>query len=320
MPFRNNGTFLENIILVAISAYAIDKADLDFVNSFAMPPLSHWVDDSHDSAMSPEFLSKLISMDLHGSLSSYPALLQRCLQADAGYGPNGAFLLVLLAARQNKNIRMWLNDIPDGRYGDATVDLRQIAQMANKILGDQSTCKMDITVCSTSYPASLLSLCNTLKTWTDSASSAILIAYLDPWYYRITPERSDSTSSSDHQQWLKFITSAGHDVVISIHFTANFDRLFLQKELKQMYQDGLKFGFDGNIAFVLDYFAVSVSVFDKLGRALIIDEIYDNIINSLMYYSSLNEEFSPQQVMISRNGEKFTELNLEVMTSKVRGV
>lgn len=57
MPFQNNGIFLENIILVSISSYVLDRTDFNFVNSFVMPPLlSPWKKDLHKNIVTTKKL------------------------------------------------------------------------------------------------------------------------------------------------------------------------------------------------------------------------------------------------------------------------
>lgn len=315
MPFRNNGTFLENIILTAISSYLLDKTNLDFVNSFAMPPLSPWVEHSFDSAIDIEFLSKIINIDFNDSMVSYPALLQLCLKKQINLGPNGALLVALIAAQKKRKLRMWLNDIPAGRYGDATKTLRQIDTIATQILDSKCKDIVEISVNPEKYPESLAHLTGILKEWSVREHCLAIIGYLDPWYYRFEQERSDVTSPQDHQRWLKLISSVGHDLVISVHFTANNQADELKEELMQMQKDGVTSGFDENRAYIFDHFAISISIYKKETCNIIIEEIFDHIAYAFRDYGQLNNKFQPENIKIFKQGE-FSKLNISKEVSK----
>lgn len=304
MPFQNNATFLENIILVTIASYILDETELDFVNSFAMPPLSPWKKDHHKNiittniAISPNFLSKLKNINLYKKID-YPFLLQLCLKNYANLGPNGALLLTLLSELKNRKVRMWLNDMPNGRYGNTISKLRHMNAIVKKILKRKPIYAKEIRTSGIKYPHSLNRLRMVLKEWSSSKDKdAAIIGYLDPWYYRNTSRRTDTTSSQDHRQWLKLIASMNYSLSISVHLTVNTNRKKLKQELQHMYEDGIEFGFYKNITFLLDYFAVSVSIYDKTVGSNISNEIYDGITDSLKSYSTLNNDFSFKNINI----------------------
>ena len=56
MPIRNTATLLENIVLVEAFRLLLELSEADrpieFVNAFAMPPLSPWHDGNGDKGFS----------------------------------------------------------------------------------------------------------------------------------------------------------------------------------------------------------------------------------------------------------------------------
>src|SRR5438309_480875 len=134
MPIRNMGTLLENIVLVEamrlIHRDATPDYPIEFLNSFAMPPLSEWGAHPVASGFNAAHLTHLRTSPQPVPQDSYQGLLWSCLQQPPSNpgtrGPNGALLCALLAHHLRAPLRLWLNDIPNGHYGNALPDLAAI--------------------------------------------------------------------------------------------------------------------------------------------------------------------------------------------------
>jgi hypothetical protein len=107
----------------AVRAFAGTPGPIDFLNSFAMPPLSGWCAHKTDSGFSAAYLNALQAGKQPAPPDSYQGMLWSCLQQPPGQpgmlGPNGALLCTMLAHYLARPIRLWLNDIPNGHYGNA---------------------------------------------------------------------------------------------------------------------------------------------------------------------------------------------------------
>lgn len=272
MPIRNTGTVLENIVLVEAARFAfessIDPASpFEFINGFAMPPLSEWRDPDSDRCMNPERINKLL--EFRQNDIDYTGLLHACIQLDSGSGPSGALLIALLARRMNKALRLWLNDIVDGEHYPGTVpELRRFVATLNRIEpkgGDP----VDVAVCDQPFPQSLDDLRRTLARWGASGTPTSRIAFLDPNRYRINclggarPE----TCSEDHRLWLDSATSGDCPLAIAIHFTGHRSWKTLRLEIVQLRRDAEQAGYQSSVTFSHGYYTTTVSVKSLDGRA-----------------------------------------------------
>jgi hypothetical protein len=155
MPIRNMGTLLENVVIVeAMRLLARRNADagpVDVLNSFAMPPLSGWCAHKTDHGFNSAQLNTLQSGRQPEPRDSYQAMLWSCLQQPASQpgtqGPNGALLCSLLAHLMSCPVRLWLNDIPDGYYGNALPGLTGINELVQRVLGLSSAPQNVVAIC-----------------------------------------------------------------------------------------------------------------------------------------------------------------------------
>jgi len=264
MPFMNAGTLLENIVLVDCCRLLMEDGGdgpIDFASSFAMPPLSPWVPHKCDANFSRDMLDKLSAEKPSVPAGEYPSLLRACLGHDSTCGPNGALLVAMLAVVTNRRVRFWLNDIEEGRYGNAIPQLKRINRIAIEILGEKTQAQVDDpAVTSRPYDDSLAHLEHMLKDWAREGPPSARLGYLDPWWYRIERTERNETSVADHRRWLRILAEGNDGPTLSVHFTANEDREQLRRELAQMYADGIGAGYQKTVAFRCDYYGVSVNV------------------------------------------------------------
>ncbi|MFC1835704.1 hypothetical protein ACFL2Q_13375 [Thermodesulfobacteriota bacterium] len=271
MPIRNTGTLLENIAPVAamrlLNQDNHQYSPIDFLNSFAMPPLSVFMQHSTDCGFSEEDLIALQLSQQPGDVTSYESMLWSCLQQppeQAGIqGPNGALLSAMLAHYLPCPLRLWLNDIPNGPYENAIPGLKGINGTVQQVLQLAEAPKNEVVVCDRRWPTSLLpptedNLTDTLGAWGDDAHARL--GFLDPMRYCQNNVNGDVTDSSSHQQWLHLLADRYPRTVISVHFTGHRYWPGLRAEVQQMYRDGLAQGYHHALVASHSYYHVVCSI------------------------------------------------------------
>jgi len=261
MPIRNVGTFLENLVVVEVALSLLERcrsdgAPLDFINSFAMPPLTPWCWHSQQSGFDAGTLERVIEETEPTSLQGYAGLLRANLRKDKNRGPNAALLLAGASLQKGVHCRMWLNDIRDGHYGDAIPELEQIESCAQNVYGSDAAGKgrLTVRVSDVAYPGSIEKLADVLR---DSQPCARL-AFLDPMGYRIRRPRPYQTSSSDHRRWLTELAFDG--LTCAAHFTGNSRQPTLCRELHSLHQDAVYAGYAVSRAFKRQHYVLFLAV------------------------------------------------------------
>lgn len=253
MPIRNMGTLLENIVVaeaMRFFACANPTHSVDFLNSFATPPLSIWANHNTDRGFSAAHLIALRTGPQLAPPESYQGMLWSCLQQPTAQpgtlGPNGALLCGLLAHHLRCPIRLWLNDIPNGHYGNALPSLTAINGVVQQVLALPAAPTSPVVVCAEPWPdavsqPSATSLTNTLAAWTGPTYARV--GFLDPMRYRINNGRAGETDSISHQQWLRLLATRNDCPVISVHFTGHNNWKLLRDEIQSMHNDGVMTGY-----------------------------------------------------------------------------
>jgi len=251
MPRANEGTLLENVVLVEVARLVLEQtpngAIVEFVNSFVMPPLSQWNSKSSDRGMTGTALERITNMDILGS--SYTALMKLVLQPDRSKGPSGALLFCLLAAMEQRTARFWLNDLDDDnaqlRYPDETSRFDHVPQVASQLL-NQSLEDFAVSSVGQPFPQSLNVLQAQLTNWNQEGKAAARIGYLDPDFYAPNGRADDSpqTDSDSVRRYLQLLKNNFVGPVVSAHFTCNQMGSELQKQVLGLLRDGTAEGFN----------------------------------------------------------------------------
>jgi hypothetical protein len=254
MPIRNMGTLLENIVLTEAMRLVAQgnegNSPIDFLNSFVMPPLSVWHPRTLDRGFESVHLETLRTNKQPAQINSYQGMLWACLQQPSerpgSQGPNGALLVAILAHHLGCPIRMWLNDIRYGDYGNASSRLEKINAVVQQVLGLPRAPQNTVVTCEVDWPHSLAlpaskNLTETLAVWGTDAHARL--GFLDPMQYQKHRAESNKTNSTGHQRWLKILSNGFPRLIISVHFTANRNRLPRDLSLEDMHQDGLAQGY-----------------------------------------------------------------------------
>jgi len=215
MPKANIGSLLENIVLFeAIKLLIAYKsvAVVDFINPFAMPPLSNW-SDATDHSLS-ENTRKRVWYQLKKE-SEIAKLFEKLYDHDKDLGPSGSLLAALLLKQNELTGRFWLNDLPSDdqylRYPDPPVDLGDVESAACKILKREKPADWwDIEICREPFPDSLTQLKNTLQTWNRSNGAQIRIGYLDPDSYT-TNDPNPEQAQTDRESVKSFLQHLSQD-------------------------------------------------------------------------------------------------------------
>lgn len=279
MPIRNMGTLLENLVLLEafrLLSASSPSSPLELANSFAMPPLAPWIDHSHDACFSAEQLRRLGRSE-PPEPRSYAGLLWACLQQPpkqpGTVGPNGALLCTLLAAQQGTALRLWLNDVPEGHYGNALPGLGAIAKDVRSLLGRSLPPGSEVVTCSTAYPDSLQqgadSLRSVLAGWPDGASARL--GFLDPMRYRVSDPVPGETSSSDHRLWLRLLAAGFGRPVVAVHFTGHRDWARLRPEVEEIRMDAAAEGYVAALTSSWAHYHVLALVRDPAGDGAAFD-------------------------------------------------
>lgn len=223
MPIQNVGTLLENLVVteasMALLSFCHKMVPFEFVNAFAMPPLSPWRPHAQNVGFDPGTLNKVQSErgSLLGAGAAYPALLRASLNQNPSVGPNAAMLVAAACLKAGVPCRMWLNDIRDGHYGDAVPELEKVATLAAALcpMECDAVNDLDVRVSDVDYPDSTLELAKVLRAWQPAGGSRL--GFLDPMRYRIQGRQGPETSSEDHRKWLRQIAFDGP--TCAVHFT-----------------------------------------------------------------------------------------------------
>ena len=267
MPIQNVGTLLENLVVVEAASHLLTRcadtgATLEFVNAFAMPPLSEWRPNAQNAGFNDRVLDRVLAASDATTYQAgvYPYLLSRVLTYNRQLGPNAA-LLVLGAWRQHKCValRLWLNDLRNGHYGDAVDPLNNLAEVATTVgLVESSQCpSIGASVCEEPYPESLTALSRFVA---ESKAPGVRLCFLDPLRYRIRDRQGPETSSDDHRAWLRTVAFDG--LTVALHFTGNSDHPTFREELSSLYSDASAQGYVGSRVFRRQHYAVFVAVRD----------------------------------------------------------
>lgn len=248
MPFQNTGTLLENLTLVeaarlAFKVTSATSGPVDLANAFAMPPLTVWRRAEKYAARSPLFtigqLNAVAEEPPSGSLSSYRALLHRCLRYDRTHGPNGTLLVALLALHHERTLRVWVEDVAtdNAHYGPTIPQLEALGTYASTISGAGRSPFAQIAATDTPYPDCISELQNQLHRWMQEQPAEVRIGYLDPNSYSPSSKSGPHTSSADHRQWLAALVHRHDGWAVSVHFSSNRDPEALQRSLDHMRAD-----------------------------------------------------------------------------------
>ncbi len=238
MPIQNVGTLLENLVVTeastALLSFCDRMAPFEFVNAFAMPPLSPWRPHAQNVGFDPDTLNEVRSEcgSLGGAGEAYPALLRASLNQHPSLGPNAALLVAAACLNAGVPCRMWLNDIRDGHYGDALPELEKLATLAAALCGMKRDAVSDLSVhvSDVDYPDSILELAKVLRTW--QPPGGCRLGFLDPMRYRVQGRHGPETSSEDHRRRLRQIAFDG--LTCAVHFTGHSDHPSLERELRSL--------------------------------------------------------------------------------------
>lgn len=226
MPRRNNGTLLENIALVAAARACLRRSgDLQFMNSFAMPPQTPWTGDDK-GMLSNARLAALRVADLDDD-PAFEQLFVRC--ANQEVGPNGALLVSLLAAIRGASLRAWINDYEGdlfyGHYhrGGGASQLTLLGQRPSELLGyNWNPASLDYTP--GKYPGSVAagesSLATTMANWPTSTCSCRL-GYLDPDVHSNADGDTPRTTDHDTADWMCRLLQGHPQLAVHVHFSSN---------------------------------------------------------------------------------------------------
>jgi hypothetical protein len=262
MPIQNVGTLLENLVVTEAARAVVDlcrdqDTPFEFLSALAMPPRSRWVPHKQNPGFDDAVLDKVRDTDnLALPDAAYPHLLQANLRADRTQGPNAALLVLGALGDTRQACRMWLNDVPNGHYGDAIPQLRQIHALATSAYGANSIAvdRLDVRVSDIAYPDSLADLVDALKEWDGVARAGARLGFLDPMRYRIHGRQNAETSSEDHRRWLAQLAFEGHTV--AVQFTGHSDNPSLERELCALHEDSLAEGYLTSRCFKRQHYAV----------------------------------------------------------------
>jgi hypothetical protein len=260
MPIQNIGTLLENIVVVEAAVVLMRASDverpLEFLNAFAMPPLSPWIPHSKNSGFDDTTLDRVRDADdaAVSGATLYAKLLGTNLKLDRTMGPNAA-MLVAGAWAQQRACRMWLNDLPDGQYGNAIPELRQIPKTAARTYDLHGAGNgFEVRVPAAPYPHSLDNLLETLNQWSALGAAGGRLAFLDPMRYRIKGRGSAETSGEDHRRWLDCLAFDG--CTVALHFTGHSDHPSLEREFVALHDDSRAEGYAASLCFKREHYAV----------------------------------------------------------------
>jgi hypothetical protein len=143
-------------------------------------------------------------------------------------------------------MRLWLNDIQNGSYGNALPGLAAIDTITQQVLALPAIPNSAPVVCGEPWPDSLTqphrtNLTDTLTAWGETPHARI--GFLDPMRYRINNGKVDETDSLSHQRWLGLLATGDACSVISVHFTGHNNWTTLRPEIQNIHDDGVASGY-----------------------------------------------------------------------------
>lgn len=263
MPKLNEGTLLENIVLIETARLALASTPIeipvDFANSFALPPLEVWTfGEKTDVCLNLDRLNRLFEFRFLLP-NSYPDLLRACLCGRLDGGPNGALLVALLAGRERRAIRMWLNDLPRSdrpgsegqeRYPGTISKLAELGAVLHE--ADSKVDPPTLAICDASYPLSLEHLRQSFDQWARQEKPGARLGYLDPDHYQFgPPDRSrlaqPITSSEDHKEWLGLLSRDNVPLILSVHFTGGRFPSVTKERVIRLREDAQDCGYDWSL-------------------------------------------------------------------------
>ncbi len=264
MPVRNVGTLLENIVLVESARLVLEQTRehgelVDFVNSFAMAPLTPWLRHANESRFDEARIAACVRTP--GPPTTYSSLLALCCAPDSQLGPNGALLVGLLARHLGVPMRFWLNDLANGARYPGTMASLQSFDATLARLDPQGPAPTAVITCGASYPGSLPSLQMTLDQWCDGGQPPRRIGYLDPDRYQVNGAGGPQTGSADHRQWLRLLRSGGAALGVSVHFSGHRDWATLRLEIDRLRQDAADEGYLWSLTVWHSYYTTTISLF-----------------------------------------------------------
>lgn len=246
MPRANEGTLLENIVLVEaarfLSEVTTQGETIEFLNSFVMPPLSEWRSKEKDNGMTTEALKRVATAENAGD--GYSGLMKRSLNFSHDVGPNGALLAALTFKLNQRQGRFWLNDLEESqtRYQDEQFSLGEVESVAASILS-QTPSNWQVQVCHQHFPNSLNGLSQTLSQWQGAAAR---LGYLDPDFFSPKSRDDDSpqTDSASVRHFLEILGEGFVGPVLSVHFTCHQMGDELAKQVEGLKETGIAAGFE----------------------------------------------------------------------------
>jgi hypothetical protein len=262
------GTLLENIVLVEATRLLFDETEggpVEFVNSFAMPPLAEWRRHPATSYFNDERIAACINSHEAEHSTDYAGLLRACCERDPFLGPNGALLVGVLATRLGKRLRYWLNDMGESpHYPGAVEQLRGFGPLLARLVPDGQE-PLAVSVCNLPYDASLANLRDALDVWREAGNPVARIGFLDPDRYRVSGRSPAETSSVDHRRWLRIVEEGVSGLALSVHFTGHRNYPTLRTELESMRRDAESQGFQASLTARHGYYTTTISIHDPGG-------------------------------------------------------
>jgi hypothetical protein len=158
----------------------------------------------------------------------------------------------MLAHQLGRPIRLWLNDIHDGHYGDAIPGLATMAGTLQRVLGLDAPPEIPVVVCDDPWPACLTKLRDTVAAWMKDTSARV--GFLDPMRYRRESGAAGETDSASHRKWLRLLVAETECPVVSVHFTGHNDCPTLRREIERMHADGAANGYAHTVVFRHSYY------------------------------------------------------------------
>jgi hypothetical protein len=160
-------------------------------------------------------------------------------------------------------LRLWLNDVPSGHYGNALPALADLNAVVQEVLSLPALPTFTIATCDAGYPASLEpgiadGLHAHFAKW--GANARGRLGYLDPMRYRIRNPQAGETSSTDHLAWLRLLSNGFSRPAMSVHFTGHRNWVNLRPEVTRMHHDGVTAGFPHSLTGSHKHYHVVVNI------------------------------------------------------------
>lgn len=189
-------------------------------------------------------------------------------------------------------MRLWLNDIPDGHYGNALPSLGNLAALVLEIAPGEAA-PMVVTTCGDPYPEAIDHLQTTLAGWLGPV--AAVLGFLDPMRYRRDSLVGPYTQAEDHRRWLKVLRQWRSS--LAVHFTGNNDSPTLALELEALREDLKASGFPFWLEIRRQHYVVSVASQDSVR----LHELELRILTSWRRWCDLVGEIKSRGLNVSRS-------------------